>query len=146
MTVISKLQQYNYTKENINRIINYLKTKTIPPKFNARQRKAFVEKFGKDFTVEKNLLVYKPLNLIAVPSDDENIKNKVLQQVYKSPQALGKGQNNFHQLVLQKYLGIKRKDAIDFLNSTQVACCNNLVIVVNLYLIHIYRAHTVAIT
>ena len=95
MTVISKLQQYNYTKENINLIINYLKTKTIPPKLNARQRKAFVEKFGKDFTVEKNLLIYTPLNLIAVPSDDENIKNKVLQQVYKSPQALGKGQNNF---------------------------------------------------
>ena len=115
MTVISKLQQYNYTKENINRIINYLKTKTIPPKFNARQRKAFVEKFEKDFTVEKNLLVYKPLNLIAVPSDDENIRKKVLQQVYKSPQALGKGQNNFHQLVLQKYLGIRRKDVIDFL-------------------------------
>ena len=115
MTVISKLQQYNYTKENINHIINYLTTKTIPPKLNARQRKAFVEKFGKDFTVEKNLLIYKPLNLIAVPSDDESIKNKVLQQVYKSPQALGKGQNNFHQLVLQKYLGIKRKDVIDFL-------------------------------
>ena len=38
MTVISKLQQYNYTKENINHIINYLETKTIPPKLNARQR------------------------------------------------------------------------------------------------------------
>ena len=38
MTILSKLQQYNYTKENINHIINYLETKTIPPKLNARQR------------------------------------------------------------------------------------------------------------
>ena len=115
MTILSKLQQYNYSQENINHIINYLKTKTLPPKLNARQRKAFVTKFGKDFAVEKDLLLYKPLNLIAIPSNNEKMKNKVLEQVYKSPQALGKGQNNFHQLVLQKYLGIKRKDVIEFL-------------------------------
>ena len=112
MTVLSKLQQYNFTQENINHIINYLKTKTISPKLNTRQRKAFVEKFDKDFVVEKGMLIYKPLDLMVIPSDNEKIKNKVLQQVYKSPQALGKGQNNFHQLVLQKYLGIKRKDVI----------------------------------
>ena len=115
MTILSKLQQYNYSHENINHIINYLKTKTLPPKLNPRQRKAFVTKFGKDFAVEKDLLIYKPLNLIAIPSNNEKMKNKVLEQVYKSPKALGKGQNNFHQLVLQKYLGIKRKDVIEFL-------------------------------
>ena len=115
MTILSKLQQYNYSQENINHIINYLKTKTLPPKLNARQRKAFVDKFGKDFAVEKDLLIYKPLNLIAIPSNNEKMKNKVLEQVYKSPQSLAKGINNFHQLVLQKYLGIKRKDVIEFL-------------------------------
>ena len=47
MTILSKLQQYNYSQENINHIINYLKTKTLPPKLNARQRNAFVDKFGK---------------------------------------------------------------------------------------------------
>ena len=55
MTILSKLQQYNYSQENINHIINYLKTKTLPPKLNTRQRKAFVTKFGKDFAVEKDL-------------------------------------------------------------------------------------------
>ena len=84
MTILSKLQQYNYSQENINHIINYLKTKTLPPKLNARQRKAFVDKFGKDFAVEKDLLIYKPLNLIAIPSNNEKMKNKVLEQVYKS--------------------------------------------------------------
>ena len=103
MTILSKLQQYNYSQENINHIINYLKTKTLPPKLNTRQRKAFVDKFGEDFAVEKDLLIYKPLNLIAIPSNNEKIKNKVLEQVYKSPQALGKGQNNFHQLSKSNY-------------------------------------------
>ena len=53
-----------YSQENINHIaiINYLKTKNLPPKLNlnlnARQRegKAFVDKFGKDFAVEKDPL------------------------------------------------------------------------------------------
>ena len=115
MTILSKLQQYNFTKENINNIIAFIKNKTLPPKLNTRQANAFIKKFKQDFVVVKGNLVYEPLNLIAVPSDDEKIKQKVLEQVYKSPQALGKGQNNFHQLVLQKYLGIKRKDVIEFL-------------------------------
>ena len=79
MTILSKLQQYNYSQENINHIINYLKTKTLPPKLNARQRNAFVAKFGKDFAVEKDLLIYKPLNLIAIPSNNEKIKNKEIR-------------------------------------------------------------------
>ena len=115
MTILSKLQQYNYTDENIGNIMNFIQTKTLPSKLNARQRKSFVEKFGKDFVVEKNMLIYKPLNLIAIPSNNEKMKTKILQQIYRSPEALGKGQNNFHQLVLQKYLGIKRKDVIEFL-------------------------------
>ena len=41
---------------------------------NARQRKTFVTKFGKDFAVEKDLLIYKPLNLIAIPSNNEKVK------------------------------------------------------------------------
>ena len=53
MTVLSKLQQHNFTKQNIDHIINYLKTKTISPKLNTREREVFVEKFGKDFVVEK---------------------------------------------------------------------------------------------
>ena len=57
------------------------------------------------------------MNLIVVPSDDEEIKTKVLQKMYKSPEALGKGQNNFHQLVLQSYLGIKKDDVIRFLKT-----------------------------
>ena len=115
MTILSKLQQYNWTKQNILNIKNFLEDKQIPPKMNTRQANAFINKFKQDFKIQKNNLIYEPLNLTVVPSDDEKIKNKILTSIYKSPQALGKGQNNFHQLVLQKYLGIKRKDVIDFL-------------------------------
>ena len=115
MTVLSKLQQYNWTKANIENIKTFLETKEPPSDLTPRQKKSFEEKYRKDFVVEKGKLIYKPLRLIVVPSDDESIKEKVLNQVYKSPQALGKGQNNFHQLVLQKYLGIKRKDVIQYL-------------------------------
>ena len=57
MTVLSKLQQYNFTQENINHKINYLKTKTTPTKLNSRQRKAFIKKFDKDLIVEKSRLI-----------------------------------------------------------------------------------------
>ena len=53
MTILSKLQQYNYSQENINHIINNLQTKTLPPKLNARQRKAFVTKFGENLLSKK---------------------------------------------------------------------------------------------
>ena len=115
MTILSKLQQYNWTKANIINIMTFLKTNQIPNNFTSRQKKAFTDKFEKDFAVKQGSLIYTPMNLTVVPSDDEKLKNKILTQIYKSPKALGKGQNNFHQLVLQKYLGIKRKDVIDFL-------------------------------
>ena len=115
MTILSKLQQYNWTKANIINIMTFLKTNQIPNNFTSRQKKAFTDKFEKNFAVKQGSLIYTPINLTVVPSDDEKLKNKILTQIYKSPEALGKGQNNFHQLVLQKYLGIKRKDVIDFL-------------------------------
>ena len=116
MGILNKLQQYKWTKQNINNIIDYVKTKQLPSSLKTlSQKKAFVEKFGTDFITVKGNLVYKPLNLIAVPSDDDAIKDRVLTQVYKSPEALGKGQNALHSLVLTKFLGIKRRDVIEFL-------------------------------
>ena len=95
--------------------MTFLKTNQVPKNLNSRQKKSFTEKFKNDFAVKQGSLIYMPMNLTVVPSDDEKLKNKILTQIYKSPEALGKGQNNFHQLVLQKYLGIKRKDVIEFL-------------------------------
>ena len=45
MTILSKLQQYNWTKQNILNIKNFLEHKQIPPKMNTRQANAFINKF-----------------------------------------------------------------------------------------------------
>ena len=80
MTILSKLQQYNWTEANILNIKNFLKHKRIPAKMNTRQANAFIEKFKQDFKIQKTNLLYEPMNLIVVPSDDEEIKTKVLQK------------------------------------------------------------------
>ena len=84
---------------------------------DSRQRRRFKEKFSKNFDVHKSKLKYTPLDLEVIPSDDTKAKQVVLDRVFKSPQSIGKGQNNFHSLVLQKYLGIKKDDVIQFLKT-----------------------------
>ena len=63
------------------------------------------------------MFIFQPLGLEVVPSNNEKAKQDVLNKVFNSPQAIGKGQNNFHQLVLQSYLGIKKDDVIRFLKT-----------------------------
>ena len=116
-TTIKSLQQYDWTQTSIDRIIHYIKTKELPKGFALRQRNRFEEKFGEDFIVAKGKLIYQPLGLEVVPSDNEKAKQDVLNKVFNSPQAIGKGQNNSHQLVLQRHLGIKKDDVIKFLKS-----------------------------
>ena len=116
-TSIKSLQQYDWTQTSIDRIIYYIRTKELPKDFNLRQSNRFEEKFGEDFIVAKGKLIFQPLGLEVVPSNNEKAKQDVLNKVFKSPQAIGKGQNNFHQLVLQSYLGIKKDDVIKFLKT-----------------------------
>ena len=116
-TSIKSLQQYGWTQTSIDRIINYIRTKELPKDLNLRQRNKCAEKFGEDFIIAKGKLIYQPLGLEVVPSNNEKAKQDVLNKVFNSPQAIGKGQNNFHQLVLQSYLGIKKDDVIRFLNT-----------------------------
>ena len=114
---IKSLQQYDWSKESINQIIHYVKTKELPKGLDSRQRRRFKEKFSKNWDVHKSKLKYTPLDLEVIPSDDTKAKQAVLNRVFKSPQSIGKGQNNFHSLVLQKYLGIKKDDVIQFLKT-----------------------------
>ena len=116
-TSIKSLQQYDWTQTSIDRIIHYIRIKELPRDINTRQSNRFKEKFGEDFIIAKGKLIYQPLGLEVVPSNNEKAKQDVLNKVFNSPQAIGKGQNNFHQLVLQSYLGIKKDDVIKFLKT-----------------------------
>ena len=81
---------------------------------NSRQKDRFIEKFESDFAVEEDKLMYIPLKLEVVPSEEKRVR---LDELFKSPEGIGKGINNFHQLVLRKYLGISRPCITEFLKS-----------------------------
>lgn len=117
------LQQYDWERDSINQIIVYLNSgkREVPKAYDRRQRSRFLEKFAHYFVVKNNALVYAPLNLEVVPSDDDeegNTKRRAyLEKLFRTDEAIGKGQNNFHQLVLRHYLGIKRDHVISFLKT-----------------------------
>ena len=116
MTILNKLQNYRWTTKNIEQAIHFIQTisKSPPPKRSATTYNKNMVKY-KDFVVRNGRLFYNPLNLEVVPEDKPAEINAKLEQVYQSGTAIGKGQNQFHQLVLQSYLGIRRKNVIDFL-------------------------------
>ena len=116
---IQSLQQYDWREKSVNQIIEYLRDNKFPKKLTRRQWIRFVDKYRKHFYVKEvdgvSTLYYRPRGLRVVPSDNKAAKERILMEVYKSPEALGKGQNNFHQLVLLQYLGLNRNDTTEFL-------------------------------
>lgn len=115
MTILQKLQNYKWTKETIQDLIHYFRSGAIPDWItNQRQFKRFGEKYA-DFVVERGRLIYQPLHLEVIPSDDPAKIRTILEEIYRSPEAIGKGQNNFYNYVLTKYLGIKRGVITTFL-------------------------------
>jgi hypothetical protein len=110
------LQQYKFTKDTISNIIIYLRSNKskLPDNMNNRQKDRFIETFGSDFTLEEDKLMYGPLKLDVVPPEEKRAR---LEELFESPEAIGKGNNNFHQLVLRKYLGISRTCITEFLKS-----------------------------
>jgi hypothetical protein len=69
------------------------------PGLNQRQFKRFIEKYA-DFVVERGRLIYQPLHLEVIPSDDPAKIRTILEEIYRSPETIGKGQNNFYNYVL----------------------------------------------
>ena len=119
MLSIQSLQQIDWSSENINNIKKYITERIIPDNLNNRQRNTFVNRFQNNFMIKDDMLFYEPLKLAIIPSDDNNKakRHKILEEMFKRPEAIGKGQNNFHQLILRNYLGINREEIIDFLKS-----------------------------
>ena len=110
------LQQYKFTRSSIENIILYIRSggTKLPIDLDQRQRDRFIEKYSNDFSIDRDKLIYKPLNLEVVPEEEKTIR---LEEIFSSPESIGKGINNFHHMVLRKYLGIPRQCIIDFLRS-----------------------------
>ena len=114
-SILRQLQNYKWNQTTITDLIHYFKTKELPKWVRTtRQEKRFYEKY-QGFAVIKGCLVYVPLGLQVVPEDDTKKCQKILEKVYRLPEALGKGQNNFYGSVVSRFLGIKRKVVVDFL-------------------------------
>ena len=112
MTILNKLQNLPWTSTIIESL---LKGTFVQNDNDLRtyQRRGY----GTDFENKKGKIFYKPLNLEVVPSDKPDEIKRVLDEVYNRPEATGKGQNQFHQYILQHYLGIKRRNVIAYLNT-----------------------------
>jgi len=111
MTILNKLQNYQWTTPLIESLIK----RTFIQ--NHRDYLIYTRRNYSDFEPRNGKLFYKPLNLEVIPSDKPNEIKSKLEELYDKPEATGKGQNQFHQYVLQHYLGIRRKDVIAFLKT-----------------------------
>lgn len=111
MTILNKLQNLRWTTPIIDSLLQGTFVK------NKRDYNTFIRRDYGDFENKNGKLFYKPLNLEVVPEDKPNEIRKVLDEVYERPQTIGKGQNQFHNYVLQHYLGIRRKHIIPFLKT-----------------------------
>ena len=69
--LLNKLNNYDWSDEQIQIVKNYILNGVLP----SHKIKRFKEKY-KDFIVENNKLIYKPLNLEVIPNDkrDETLK------------------------------------------------------------------------
>jgi transposase InsO family protein len=115
--LLRKLNNYRFTNEKIDEIINYLNTGNVPPNYNMRQENTFLEQFNiNEWREEDGELHYNPnpnLDLIVVRP--QNIQEKI-QEIYDDfEKGLGTGQNQFHLVVASHYLNIPRKETTAFL-------------------------------
>ena len=108
-----KLNNYDYTPENMAKVFDYLNNHQIPQDIitNADENK-FKKRWDK-FIIRDNKLIYKDLNLEVIP--DENKENK-LKELYDDPKiGIGMSQTSFYQKVQQFYLNIKRDEVGAFI-------------------------------
>jgi len=117
MTILQQLQNFNWSSNIIHDLLQAFHTKQYPSWVKTeRQRKRFDEKYT-NFQVKDKTLFYTPLDLEVIPEDNEKLIRGKLEQLYQQPETIGKGQNNFFHAVVSRYLGIRRKDVINFLKT-----------------------------
>ena len=110
-----KLNNYDYSENNIEIIKNYLKNKTIPSDLISNYKiNLFKKRFDK-FELKDNKLYYKPLDLQVIEEDN---KEKVMKQLYDDFKSKpGSSIRGFYNKVQQRYLNIKRDDVDKFIKN-----------------------------
>jgi hypothetical protein len=112
--IFYKLNNYDYSRENLERVKDYLRTGQTPADLNDRQRATFVQRYGRgEFEVKRNRVFYKPLGVELVCKEDIEAKLQPLYDDFKV--GVGSGIKGFYAKVLQKYIGINRDEVAVFL-------------------------------
>ena len=112
--LFTKLNNYDYSPNNIINIKTFKKTNNLPSELITNHKKELFKKRFNDFDVKDNKLIYKPLNLEVVETDEEKqIKLKELYNDFKI--GPGSSTRNFYYKVIQKYLNITRDDIDKFI-------------------------------
>lgn len=111
------LNNLDFSSQNVEDIIFYIKTGQLPPFADERQKKKFISRFSKDWTVRDGRLMFTLLNLEVVTP--ENVQ-EALEMLYRDPKlSLGKGIDSFYATVQDNFLGITRKDTEKFLKKQE---------------------------
>jgi hypothetical protein len=113
MKSINKVfSEIDFTPQLVKEIIHWLKTNELPAHVETQlQHDEFARHFS-EFRTQDNKLFYNELEVI--PDTPTKIRD-ILTEVYKSPEALGKGQNALHKYIQTKYIGITRAQIVAFL-------------------------------
>ena len=115
INLILKLNNYGYTDESIDAVIQYKKTGVIPPEVKSKYH---YELKWRLFWVRNDKLFYRPLNLEVVRPEE---KEEKLKELYDDPATgLGVGIKQFYYRVCSKYLNIFRKDCGEFIKRQKV--------------------------
>ena len=108
-----KLNNYDYSDEHLNIVKQFLQTKTLPDSWSDNKVITFKRRYGKNWKLENDKIIYTPKNLEVVYKSD--ISNTLLN-LYQDPKVgIGMAIRSFYNKVVDKYLGIKRKDVEEFI-------------------------------
>lgn len=111
-----EVERTKWNKELVKQMINYVKT-GVPPGNNANARYRFSKRFTdlSEFKIEKKKLFYKDKRI--VPEEDAD---RTLKKFYLSLTAPPNGRERFGELVKNKFIGITKERAFNWLKNLEL--------------------------
>lgn len=111
--LLNKLNNLDYSDANLEIVKEFLKTGETPSELTYQEKYRF-RKYWKDFILKDNKIIFRPLNLQAVPTSKVD---NILQAFYNDPtNGLNAGLRSFYDRITYQYVGITQSMVKDFQN------------------------------
>ena len=111
MSIINKLNNYDWNDKQIELIKDYAINNVIPNLKTKALRTRFVEKY-KDFIVDDDKLRYKSIYLEVIPNSK---REETIQKFYNEFKSLGTGKVGLYKKISSNYININRQYCSEFL-------------------------------